>query len=78
MLKLDQDFVPSADLKVSSCHYKSHYSNSSLALWEREPCGKVDPGQVEHGGWRGQQTVGGKELLYGDKCCLQLLALRVV
>ena len=34
MLKLDQDFVPSADLKVLSCHHVFLHSNSSPALRE--------------------------------------------
>jgi len=51
MLKLDQDFVPRADLKVISYHcIVTHCSNPNLALREREPCGKVDPRQAERGG----------------------------
>ena len=50
MLKLDQDFVPRADLKVQSHHcIVSHRSDSNLALRKREPCRKVDPRQAERG-----------------------------
>lgn len=50
MLKLDREFVPSADSKVLIRHNVFLHSDSSLALREREPRRKVDPGQAEHGG----------------------------
>lgn len=79
MLKLDQDFVPSSALKVRcySCTF-SYRFNPIPALRKGEPRRKVDPRQVERGGRRSQRTAGGKELLDGDKRCLQFLALRAV
>jgi len=44
MLKLDQDFVPNATLKVRSRYnVLPHHSNVIQALRKREPRGKVDP-----------------------------------